>query len=625
MKRMLLRALALGLLLGASAGSGTASAQFAISLSPAGTPQFPERTYRLTVPERRGLLPTNVQVTENGEPVSKLALASAEGARGGDFGSILVIDASSSMRGDAIRGAISAARSLAQQRTGAQKLGIILFNRTPNVLLAPTDDQVAIEQALADTPRLAPKTRIFDAVGGALDLLAAARIKAGSIVVLSDGRDTDSRTPGDVIARRARRANVTILTVGLRSRSFDSGQLKELAAAGRGRYTPAESVSDLRRIFRELGAQLASDYLLSYRSFAQPGREVTVAVRVRGVPGIATSKYTVPGGATFVQIEKSFWTSTLGVMLIGLLSALLLALTLWILLARRGRGATLRERVRGFVSTPSEDYVAGDVVLTGRAPGGAERSLERMKWWRGFKEDLEIARITADPFRLVMGTVVATLVVMYLLIVMTGLALVGLFALALPWAVRTWVRIKLERQRTLFVDQLPDILQGAASAIRAGHGLVAALSIVAEDAAEPSRSEILRVVADEGLGVPLDEALRTVQARMESREVMQIALVAQIQREAGGNMAEVLDRVTETLRQRAELRRMVKALTAQGRLSRWVVTALPLVLLLVISVANSAYVEPLFTTGLGVFMLAAAGVMMLLGSMVIGKIVNFKV
>lgn len=112
---------------------------------------------------------------------------------------------------------------------------------------------------------------------------------------------------------------------------------------------------------------------------------------------------------------------------------------------------------------------------------------------------------------------------------------------------------------------------------------------------------------------------------MNSREVLQIALIAQIQREAGGNIAEVLDRITESLRQSAELRRMVKALTAQGRMSRWVVTALPLGLLLLISVLNPTYAKPLFTTTLGLLMLLFAGVMMSMGSLAIGKIVNFRV
>lgn len=625
MRRVALSLAALGLLaLGVS--TAAAAPEDHVSLAPASAKPFPDRSFRLTVPERRRLRAEDVKITENGEPVSGLSLATADGARTGTFGTVVVIDASSSMRGAAIRSAIGAARELARQRSDGQQLGFVLFNNTPKVLLAPTDDQRAIDAALSTTPTLAPQTYIFDAVSLALDELEKASITAGSVVVLSDGSDTGSQAALDAVAKRARAANVAIYSVGLRSRSFNQSGLKVLATTSRGRYIAAVSVADARPIFRQLGAQLASDYLLNYRSFARPGREVTVAVRVAGVPGLATSSYRVPGDATFVQVEPGFWTSDLGVAVTGLLCALLLGLGLALLLVRRGRGPTLRERVQGFVSLPGDEASpAADAVLTGRAPGGAERSLEKTQWWVAFKRDVEIACITIEPIRIVTASAVATLVLMYLLVKSSGIPLVGLFALAIPWSVRTWVRVKRDRRRALFAEQLPDMLQGAASAIRAGHGLVSALSMMAEDAPEPSRSEFRRVVADEGIGVPLDEALRVVEQRMASREVLQIALVAQIQREAGGNMAEVLDRITESLRQSAELRRMVKSLTAQGRLSRWVVTALPLTLLLFMSIVNPTYVGPLYTTSMGLIMLALAGAMMAMGSVVIGKIVNFKV
>ncbi len=602
-----------------------ASAQDQVTLTPAGAEQFPDRSFRLTVPERRGLRSADVQVTENGDPVRKLTLRTAEGAGAGTFGTVAVIDTSASMHGAAIRSAMSAARALAAERSATQKLGFVLFNRRPRVLLAPSDDQRAIDAALATTPVLASQTHIFDAVSVALDQLKLANITAGSIVVLSDGTDTGSAVTARAIARRARDANVSIYAVGLRSRSFDTRGMKELASASRGRYIAAESLADVRPIFRQLGEQLASDYLISYRSFARPGRDVSVAIRVEGVDGVATTSYRVPGDASFVQIEPSFWTSRLATVVTALLCALLVALALWILVARLWQRPGLRERVGSFVSAPGDSAAIDDAILTGRAPGSAERSLEKSPRWIAFKQDVEIGRIEMQPVRILVLSSLATLVVWYLLAKVTGLVLVGIFALVIPWGVRTWVRLAAERQRELFSEQLPDILQGAASAIRAGHGLVAALAMVAEDAPEPSRTELLRVVSDEALGVPLDEALRVVQHRMDSRDVMQIALVAQIQREAGGNMAEVLDRITESLRQRAELRRMVKALTAQGRLSRWVVTALPLVLLLVISLLNPLYIRPLFTETLGFIMLGLAGVMMVIGSMVIGKIVNFKV
>ena len=622
MSRAVLSLALLGLLV---FGASTASAQGQISVEPAGAKPFPERSFRLTVPERRGLQPEDITVTENGELVRAITLTSAEAGRTGEFGSILVIDASGSMRGRAIRSAIEAARVLARQRRGAQQIGIILFNAEAKVLLAPTADQRAIDDALNSIPRLGPQTHMFDAVSTGLDVLAQAKITAGSIVVLSDGADSGSRIAAQAVGQRARRANVAIYTIGLRSRSLDTQELDQLARVGRGRYTEAASASDLRRIFGDLGAQLSSDYLLGFRSVTAPGREATVAVRVKGVDGVATTTYRVPGDASFVLVKPSFWTSTLGLVLSGLLCALLFAVALGILLVRRLQGPGLRERIRGFVSTSADEPLDAGTILTGRAPGGAERKLERTQWWIVFKQDVEIARIEAPPIRIATITAVTTVLFLYLLAKVSGIPLVGIFALAIPWGVRTWVRIKRDRQRTQFTEQLPDLLQGAASAIRAGHGLVAALSMVASEAPEPSRTELLRVVSDESLGVPLDEALRVVQRRMDSRDVMQIALVAQIQRDAGGNMAEVLDRITESLRQRAELRRMIQALTAQGRLSRWVVTALPIVLLLVISVLNPNYVRPLYTEALGLVLLALAAVMMAIGSMVIGKIVNFKV
>jgi tight adherence protein B len=190
--------------------------------------------------------------------------------------------------------------------------------------------------------------------------------------------------------------------------------------------------------------------------------------------------------------------------------------------------------------------------------------------------------------------------------------------------VRAFVTRKVRHKRALFAEQLPDNLQVLSSALRAGHSFVGALSVVVDDASEPSRSEFRRVVADEQLGVPLEDALEVVVQRMDNRDLKQVSLVAALQRQTGGNMAEVLDRVAETLRERAELRAMVKTLTAQGRMSRWVVSALPVALLLVISALNPTYVAPLFTQSGGRIALGLAAGMVVAGSLVIKRIVNIK-
>lgn len=599
-------------------------------LAPVTSETFPQRAFRLSTPENRALRADQVDVRENGDPVGQFqVIPAASGAN--SFGTVLVIDASSSMRGRAIEAAVEAGRELARQRSGSQQFGIVVFNRRARILLDLTDEQAAIDEALSTTPRLAPQTHVYDGVGTALDLIATAGLAAGTVVVLSDGADTGSTASARSIGRRARKDDVRIFSIGLRSGAFDPGGLRSLASAAAqgGAYASAESVEDLSPIFRQIGAQLANEYLVRYRSNVGPGRDVRVAVRVEGVPGLATAAYRVPGDATFVLVEKTFWTSTLGVVTTTLLCSLLLAVALGIVLIRRLRPKNVRQRIGAFVrgdQPVDDDAPTRDEVLTGRLLESTERSLERTQWWSSFKQDVDIAGIEISAVRIVAVTAGTTLLLAWIVGSLAGTFLpVPFVAIIPPLVVRAIVRARVRRQRQRFADQLPDMLQGVASALRAGHGLVGALSMVVEDAQEPSLTEFSRVVADERLGVPLDEALDRMRKRMDSRDVQQLALVAQLQRETGGNIAEVLDRVTATVRQRAELRRMVRGLTAQGRLSRAVVSALPVALLAVMSLLSPAYVAPLFTTTVGVGLLMFGAFIITMGSLVIKKIVDFDV
>ena len=112
---------------------------------------------------------------------------------------------------------------------------------------------------------------------------------------------------------------------------------------------------------------------------------------------------------------------------------------------------------------------------------------------------------------------------------------------------------------------------------------------------------------------------------MDNRELEQVALVAALQRETGGNTAEVLDRVTDTIRERFELRRTIQTLTAQGRLSRWVLTLLPLCLFMVIKLINPGYVDIMYSTLAGKILMVIAGISVTAGSFAIKRIVNIKV
>jgi tight adherence protein B len=254
----------------------------------------------------------------------------------------------------------------------------------------------------------------------------------------------------------------------------------------------------------------------------------------------------------------------------------------------------------------------------------AEKSFEGMRWWERFKQELDIGKITISPVRILVWTSALTLLAIYVLSLVGG-PVFALLGFSVPFIVRGMIRRRAEKQRQLFADQLPDNLQVLASALRAGHSLVGALSVVVEDSPEPSRSEFRRVIADEQLGVPLEDAFDTVAQRMRSKDLGQVGLVAALQHETGGNTAEVLDRVAETVRERFEVRRLVRTLTTQGRMSRWILTGLPVFLLVVISFLNPDYIQPLYDKTGGRVLLLVAALMVTTGSLVIRKIVDIKV
>jgi tight adherence protein B len=621
----------------AVAASASAAGSFRVTEAQS---SFPERAYVLSLPQRMHLHRGQVQVLENGQAVPDLEVVASTTASTKQFGVVLVIDASQSMEGKPEIAALAAARAFAAQRRAHEQLAVITYNVTPTVVQDFTTDGAKIGAALSKRPPFMFGTHSSDAVVKALDLLKAAHITAGSIVVLSDGQDhrgyhdKGKHETEQSAAKAARAAHVRVFTVGLRSHFFDPTTLKHLAVDTGAQYSEAVTPAQLRAIYSSLGSKLAREYVIRYTSPAGPGRQIKVSVRVRGLDGVATSAYTTPklhltGPAKAKPYHASFlhklFTSPLMTLFIALLSAALVAVAVIAFASGWTRG-TLRGRMAEFVSMPAPEKERPSGVLADKIEGGTEKMFERTGWWGRFVADLHLAEIKTRPERIVLFTFIGTFLTIWLLSVIIHSLLIALvIGLCIPFAVRIWVRRKVDRMRRLFAEQLPDNLQVLASALRAGHSFIGALSVVVDDAPEPSRSEFRRVVADEQLGVPLEDALHVVVERMESRELEQVALVGALQRQTGGNTAEVLDRVTETIRERFELRRTVRTLTAQGRLSRWVVSLLPLFLLLVISLLNPGYMHPLVATTPGRIALVFASLMVVSGSLVIKRIINIKV
>jgi tight adherence protein B len=201
----------------------------------------------------------------------------------------------------------------------------------------------------------------------------------------------------------------------------------------------------------------------------------------------------------------------------------------------------------------------------------------------------------------------------------------ALLALLVPVLARAWVLRKVKDIRDDFADQLPETLQLLASALRSGHSLIGALSLVVEQAPEPIRREFAQVLTDDQLGLPLDQALRNVAERMKSRDMRQVGLIGELQRTAGGNAAEVLDTVVGTVRERAEVHRLARTLTAQGRMARWILSLMPVALGLLMLAAAPQLMKPMLTSTGGQVALVLAALLVLAGSAWIKQIVEIEV
>jgi tight adherence protein B len=622
-------------LLVAAAGMTAAATAYAggtsIGIIEAGA-RFPDRAYVVTLKQATALRPSNVHVFENGVEVSgtRVTSAKASASAAERFAVVLVIDESNSMRGKPIHNALLAARALVK-RLPDQRIAVIVFNDTPTRLLGTTADADAIRRVLAQPPALAAGTHIYDALLVAADVLKRARAASGSIVLLSDGADTGSRNSIDDVLRTVQTSHLRIFSTGLKSGAYQAGPLEELARRTGGSYAEASTPGALTPLYDALGQRLQNEYLVQYKSLAGPNRNVHVQVKVGGVSGSADTGYkTAPLPTTALppfhrSFLDRFFESALSMLLFVLIAAMLVGVAANALLRPRQR--TLLKRISQFVRPASFDQGAAPTRadLADRIFSVTEKSLSKTERWARFKQALELAEITVPPLQIVAWTSAATLFAVFVLILITGSFMLGVIGLFAPLITRTLIIRKLREKRQKFAEQLPDNLEVLSSALRAGHSLVGALSVVVEDAPEPSRSEFQRVIADEQLGIPLEEALGVVVRRMENRDLDQVAVVAALQRDTGGNSAEVLDRVTETVRQRAELRRLIQTLTAQGRLSRWVVTFLPVLLLFAILLLNPHYINPLVTHGWGQFLLFMATVMVISGSLVIKRIINIKV
>ena len=292
------------------------------------------------------------------------------------------------------------------------------------------------------------------------------------------------------------------------------------------------------------------------------------------------------------------------------------------------RTGTIRRRVVDYVEPRQVVAIAATPGWRGRLAGPfayTERRLARTRLWRACERLVESAGLPLRTVELFYAAVGGAILVL-LLAAAAGLPLPAAILLLVLAAVagRFALGMRISRRLAAFEEQLPDLLAALASALRAGHSFTQALQAVADEADAPAKPELQRVLAEARLGRPIDDALAGLGRRMRSEDLEFVLTAISIQRQVGGSVAGLFTTVSETVRQRQQFVRKLRGLTAMGRASAAVLIAVPLVLGALLTLLNSSYMSPLYTTSTGIALLVAAAISIAIGAVWLRKIVGFR-
>ena len=210
-------------------------------------------------------------------------------------------------------------------------------------------------------------------------------------------------------------------------------------------------------------------------------------------------------------------------------------------------------------------------------------------------------------------------------IITLNIAFAPLAGLGVPLLLFVMIRIRVNKRRVAFTEQLGDCLTTVSNALRAGYSFQQAMDVVAKEMEPPMSSEFERVTTDVAMGVTLEDALENMNRRMDSADFDLVVTAVLIQREVGGNLAQILDTISETINERIRMKREISALTAQGRFSAWVLLLLPFAVGAFCWFFNHDQMQVFITEELGRIALIVAFAMELIGFFVIQKIVDIEV
>ncbi len=583
---------------------------------------------------------SSIAVTIDGATVDATATSASDGGGLGRV-AVLALDVSNSMRGKSFDEAKRAALAFVDQAPPDVEIGLVTFAGTVDTLQKPTTDRAALSSEINGL-QLSGTTRLYEGVLAAL--AAAGADGQRQLLVLSDGADTTGVALSKVTAA-VKRSGTRVDVVALSQKPDSLTSLSDIASSSKGTLVSANDPKALTGLFADEAQTLASQILVTFPvtpEQAGSGVDLRVGISAQGTTyedaafvSLGDAKVGPapdPPATTPLPVSRPGFTISNQLLLVGIGAVgvgLLLLVGSALGVFRTKEPLTLEQRLsnRGGRGSASVTKAAPSVTVKESAVGLAQKALDSGGFEAKLALKLDAAGSSLKPAEWILmhvGIAFGAAVVGFML---SGGSIGLAMLLLLVGAVLPWIYLGFKQGRRVkaFNAQLGETLQLMAGGLSAGLSLTQAVDTIMREGTEPIAGEFRRALVEARLGVNIEEALDGVANRMSSKDFGWVVMAIRIQRTVGGNLSELLLTVSVTLRERDYLRRQVRSLSAEGRLSAWILCALPPLFMVYLAVTRGTYLYPMFHTTLGVFLLGVSAVLMSVGAFWMSKVVKVEV
>ena len=502
---------------------------------------------------------------------------------------VFLIDTSGSMKGPKIEAVKSAVKNIIDNLKTDQPIAIINFDNQASIILNPTTDRL---KAVISVETLAPSgnTSLYDAIRK-----SQAQGKswgAKQLVLLSDGEDTSSQNKLKEVLNALQINPLTINSIGINVSNEQQGTLTQISELSGGKFYNVEDISLLIATYKEILQEVLRPSPTSAPINSQSNSLNSVEKYLPQLLGAITS-ILVFSFLMFVRKQSRKR------------------------LEQRERFATLQK-----YSLKTFNRSAGKFTSSIKSFGFVPIRIE--KWIRN-----QLELVHSDfKYETVIKGIIFGWVFLFLLLnfVFKSFFLSLVLAILIgPFILRSIFRSIHRKQQQEFANELPELLNILASALRSGLSLAQGLEAYTADSRTEVARQIRRVTGETRVGTPIEDALGGVAERMNSDDLKWAVTALSIQRVVGGSLATILSTTYETVRSRAEIRREVKTLAAEGKLSAYVLMALPIGIFSFLFLTRREYIRLFYTTPVGFFLLGVIAVSMVLGWIWIKKVVEIKI